>query len=87
MTDYEKQMIRANTSMSAFTFFLDDMTKLEVLKKLKELGIEQKKGSLSATIRVLLSKFAKGDFDSLDLVKVIETEYLFTTKKNKRSSL
>lgn len=77
--------LRAASNMSAFTFYLDDLTKLEVLKKLKTLGVDQKKGSLSATIRVLLREFANNNTE-IDTAK-IEAEYLFTTTKNKRSTL
>lgn len=90
MTEEQKQIIRTHSTMSAFTLYIDDITKLETIKKLKELGIDEKKGSLAATIRVLLRLFACDTLDTLvdcDLVSLIRSEYLFTTKKNKRSSL
>lgn len=71
--------------MSAVTFYLDDLTKLGVLKRLRALGLDTEKGSLSATIRVLLQEFATGTDDTI--TARIEEEYLFTTKKNKRSSM
>lgn len=84
MTEDEK-LLRENSSMSAFTFYLDDLTKLKALKRLKSLGLDTKKGSLSATIRVLLQQFAKDTDDTIR--SKIEAEYLFTTKKNKRSTM
>lgn len=88
MTENEKQMVRTNTPMSAFTFFLDDVTKLETMKKLRSLGIDCKKGAISATIRMLLSQFANDVFDDkVNLKAAIEKEYLFSVAKNKRSSL
>lgn len=88
-TDEEKASVRMHSPMSAFTFYLDDVTKLEVLKKLRELGVDGKKGSLAATIRVLLSIFAQQEDVALDqmIAERIKQEYLFTTKKNKRSSM
>jgi hypothetical protein len=81
--------LRMHSKMSAFTFYIDDLTKLSVIKKLKTLGIDEKKGSISATIRVLLRLFAEHNLDiwECDIVDLIKDEYLFTTKKNKRSSL
>jgi hypothetical protein len=81
------KMIREATNMSAFTFYLDDLTKLKVIKKLKGLGVDPKKGALSATIRVLLNEFADDAFTGNSIVEKIESEYTFTTKKNNRSSL
>lgn len=79
------KVIRENSKMSAMTFYLDDLTKLRVLQRLKELGLDTEKGSLSATIRVLLAEFASSTDDTIK--SKIEAEYLFTTKKNKRSRL
>lgn len=84
MTDEEK-MLREHSNMSAVTFFLDDITKLKVLKRLRSLGIDTKKGSLSATIRVCLQQFAESTDDTIR--SKIEAEYIFTTKKNKRSTM
>lgn len=83
--DKEERQLREHTNMSAVTFYLDDMTKLRVLRRLHELGLDTKKGSLSATIRVCLNEFAQSKDDSIR--DKIEAEYLFTTKKNKRSSM
>lgn len=89
MDQQHKQELREVTSMKAFTFYLDDITKLEVLKKLQKLGITTAKGSLSALIRVLLAEFAENDNPLVDtyVAERVQEEYLFTTKKNKRSTL
>ena len=88
-TPEEKRELRKHSSMKAFTFMLDDVTKLEVLKRLKENGCDTKKGTLSALIRVLLNHFANtSNDDFLEYVfDEVQKEYLFTTKKNKRSSM
>lgn len=76
--------------MSAFTFYLDDETKLVVQQRLSMIMPEAKKGALAALIRVLLRQFADMPFDD-DMfdyyIDAIEAEYLYTTKKNKRSKL
>ena len=90
MTNEEKRFVREHTRMKAFTFMLDDVTKLEVLKKLKAIGVDTKKGSISALIRVLLNEFVEvhaGDPVMSELARKIKEEYIFTTKKNKRSSM
>jgi hypothetical protein len=87
MTDKD---LRTHSKMSAFTFYLDDMTKLKVLQKLKANGCDTQKGSLSALIRVLLNLYAElpDDDPNLDMIsKLVVGEYLFTTRKNKRSTL
>lgn len=89
MTQEEKRAIRLHSSMSPFTLYIDDVTKLEVMKKLKYLGIDTAKGSIAATIRVLLSHFVENNdaqFDEM-MTRRIKEEYLFTTKKNKRSTM
>lgn len=90
LTNEHKRELREHMSMKAFTFMLDDVTKLIVLQKLKELGLDTKKGSISALIRVLLNHFAAtstADPAMTELTKEIEEEYIFTTKKNKRSTM
>ena len=89
LTDDEKQIIRENTSMKLTNFYLDDVTKLEVLQKLKAHGLDTKKGTLSALIRVLLRQFAETHSTEWveRTVTEVQREYLFTTKKNKRSKL
>lgn len=90
MTEEHKKELREHSRMKAFTFMLDDITKLEVLKKLKAIGLDTKKGSISALIRVLLTHFAEtpaGDPVMDELAKEVKKEYLFTTKKNKRSTM
>ena len=69
---------------------LDDVTKLLVLQKLKENGLDTKKGTISALIRVLLNYFTDliPDDPTFEyIVQKVEEEYLFTTKKNKRSTM
>ena len=91
MNKDQEKILREVSSMSAFTFYLDDITKLKALRKLKRLELDTKKGSLSATLRVLLNLFAEdrlvSGISNEDMVELIRAEYLFTTKKNKRSSL
>lgn len=88
MTESDKE-IRANTAMKPFNFYLDDITKLNVLKRLRGLGLDTAKGSISALIRVLLNYFAQTDDTKFVLMmsELIKDEYIFTTKKNKRSKL
>lgn len=83
----KEKMVRGAENMSAFTFYLDDYTKVRVLEKLRRVGLDTKKGALSATIRVLLNEFAEDTSAESSIVEKIKNEYLFTTKKNKRSSL
>lgn len=81
----EDKIIRENMSMDQMSFYLDKLTKLKVLKRLQALGLDTKKGSISATIRVLLADFADSTDNSI--AKRIQEEYLFTTTKNKRSTM
>ena len=90
MTEEHKKELREHSRMKAFTFMLDDITKLEVLQKLKKYGLDTKKGSISALIRVLLNYFVDLTDDDIDIeyfVHKVNEEYLFTTKKNKRSTM
>lgn len=89
LTEEQKKHLREVSNMKAFTFYLDDITKMTVLRKLRELGVDTKKGSLSALIRVLLTEFAENDNSVYDeyIGARVQEEYLFTTKKNKRSTL
>jgi len=80
------RIIRENMSMSQTSFYLDDLTKLRVIRRLKALGLDTDKGTISATIRVLLRRFTEQKEDAT-LVDEINSEYLFTTKKNKRSTM
>ena len=76
--------------MSAFTFYLDNETKLAVQQRLSMIVPDATKGALAALIRVLLRDFMSLPFDDhvFDFYKkAIEEEYLYTTKKNKRSKL
>lgn len=90
MTDEQKRELREHMSMKAFTFMLDDVTKLLVLQKLRKNKLDTKKGTMSALIRVLLNYFVSliQDDPTLEyIVQEVEKEYLFTTKKNKRSTM
>ena len=89
MTNETKRAIREISNMKPFMFYLDDVTKLQVLQKLRENGLDTKKGTLSALIRVLLTQFAESDLSEwIEMTcNQVEQEYLFTTKKNKRSKL
>lgn len=85
----DEYVLRAMSNMKLFSLYLDDITKYKVLCKLKEMGLDTQKGSLSALIRVLLQDFASATDSAYlaTLVEKINNEYLFTTKKNKRSHL
>lgn len=90
MTKDEKKALRDVSTMKIFNFYLDDPTKQEVLQKLKDTGFDAKKGTLSALIRALLHLFVELDRDDEIYTKIIVDtyeEYLYTTTKNKRSSL
>ena len=90
MTDKEKKELREHMAMKAFTFMLDDITKLCVLQKLRVNGLDTEKGTMSALIRVLLNYFAElpGNDPTLkSIIDKVESEYIFTTKKNKRSTM
>jgi hypothetical protein len=82
--------LREHMTMKTFNFKLDDVTKLLVLQKLKANGLDTEKGTLSALIRVLLNYFIDliPDDPTLEyLIRKTGEEYIFTTKKNKRSSM
>lgn len=90
MTNEEKRELREHMSMKAFTFMLDDVTKMLVLRKLREAGLDTEKGTISALIRVLLNYFTDliPDDPTFEyIVREVENEYTFTTKKNKRSTM
>lgn len=84
---YKNEDLKPN--MKAFTFYLDDDTKLDALLKLKENNLDTTKGSLSALIRTLLRLYAANEFNDINtkISRQIREEYLYTTSKNKRSSL
>ena len=84
----EEKELRIHSTMHAFTFYLDDITKAKVLRKLQSLGLQDLgKGTLSACIRVLLRVFAETDLLDSNIAEQIAEEYILTTKKNKRSTL
>lgn len=89
ITPEEEKNLRNHMAMSQFCFYLDDLTKLKVLQKLTAMKYDGKKGTLASTIRVLLNMFAEGRFnDQLNIItERIKEEAMFTTKKNKRSSM
>lgn len=90
LTQDEIKKLRENSCMHAFTFNLDDVTKYLVLKRLRENNLDAAKGSISALIRVLLRYFTElidDDPTFKYFIAEIEKEYLFTTKKNKRSTM
>lgn len=76
--------------MSSFTLYIDENTKLAVQQRLSMLVPDANKGTMASLIRVLLRDFVSLPFDDslFDSYKeAIEEEYLYTTKKNKRSKL
>lgn len=90
LTLEEIRELRTHDRMKAFTLYIDDFTKVKVLNKLSRTGCDTKKGTLSALIRVLLNYYAELPDDDLttdQINKLVIGEYLFTTKKNKRSTL
>ena len=90
MTKDEKKAQRDVSAMKLFNFYLDEPTKREVLQKLEDTGFDTKKGTLSALIRALLNFFVELNRDDETYTKIIidtYEEYLYTTTKNKRSSL
>ena len=90
LTPDEIKKLRENSCMHALTFNLDDVTKYYALKRLRENNLDTAKGSISALIRVLLRYFTElidDDPTFQYFIAEIEKEYLFTTKKNKRSTM
>lgn len=90
MNKNDKKALRDTSTMKLFNFYLDDPTKREIIQKLEDTGFDTKKGTLSALIRALLNFFVELDQDDETYTKIIVDtyeEYLYTTTKNKRSSL
>lgn len=76
--------------MQLYAFYVDDETKLAVEQRLSMLVPEAKKGAMAALIRVLLREFVALPFDDASLTSLqekLETEYVYSTKKNKRSKM
>lgn len=76
--------------MQLCTFYLDDETKLAVEQRLSMLVPDTKKGTMAALLRVLLREFVALPFDDHSLTSLqekLEAEYVYSTKKNKRSKL
>ena len=85
-----EEMSQTGQRMRLVTFYLDEPTRLAVEQRLSVITPDAIKGSMGALLRVLLREFCALPFDdtSLDtLQKKIEAEYVYTTKKNKRSKL
>lgn len=76
-------------NMQIFNFYIDEDTKLKAQLKLCEIGVVGEKGALAALIRVLLREF----IDTTDpatlsrIASLVQANYTFTTKRNKRSRL
>lgn len=76
--------------MQLYAFYLDDETRLAVEQRLSMLVPDAKKGAMAALIRVLLREFVALPFDDHSLTSLqekLEAEYVYSTKKNKRSRL
>lgn len=90
LNEEKTKELRTHSRMKAFTFYIDDFTKVKVLNKLSRTGCDTAKGTMSALLRVLLNYYAELPDDDLttnQINKLVVGEYLFTTKKNKRSTL
>ena len=76
--------------MQIYAFYLDEPTKLAVEQRLSMLVPDTKKGAMAALLRVLLREFVALPFDDASLTSLqekLEAEYVYSTKKNKRSRL
>lgn len=76
--------------MQIFAFYLDEPTKLAVEQRLSMLVPDAKKETMAALLRVLLREFVALPFDDASftpLQEKLEAEYVYSTKKNKRSKL
>ena len=76
--------------MQLYAFYLDEPTRLAVEQRLSMLVPDAKKGVMAALIRVLLREFVALPFDDVSLTSLqekLEAEYIYSTKKNKRSKL
>lgn len=76
--------------MQLYAFYVDDETKLAVEQRLSMLVPDVKKGVMAALLRVLLREFVALPFDDASLTSLqekLEAEYVYSTKKNKRSRL
>ena len=72
-----------------FNFYIDEDTKLKAQLKLCEIGVIGEKGALAALIRVLLREFIDEN-DPVTLSRIaslVQVNYAYTTKRNKRSRL
>lgn len=77
------------SQMKMTTLYVDENTLAKVQSRLAALNIEAPKGAVAATVRVMLRLFA--DNRPLpppqELAALIDAEYTYTAKKNKRSKL
>ena len=76
--------------MELYAFYLDKETKLAVEQRLSMLVPDTNKGTMAALLRVLLREFVALPFDDVSLTSLqekLEAEYIYSTKKNKRSKL
>ena len=89
LTEEQKVQLRCVTEMELTNFYIDPLTKVDMLRKLRQLGLQDEKGAFSATIRILLSYFADNKFDGIidDIHTAIRREILLTKSKSKRSTL
>lgn len=76
-------------NMQIFNFYIDEDTKLNAQLKLCEIGVIGEKGALAALIRVLLREFIdENDAARLSYIaSLVQVNYAYTTKRNKRSKL
>lgn len=76
--------------MQLYAFYVDEQTRLTVEQRLSMLVPDVKKGAMAALLRVLLREFVALPFDDASLTSLqekLEAEYIYSTKKNKRSKL
>lgn len=76
--------------MQLYAFYLDEPTRLAIEQRLSTLVPDAKKGVMAALIRVLLREFVALPFDDHSLTSLqekLEAEYVYSTKKNKRSKM
>ena len=76
-------------NMQIFNFYIDEDTKLKAQLKLCEIGVVGEKGALAALIRVLLREFIDVRVTAAVtyIVQKVQSNYTYTTKRNKRSRL
>ena len=72
---------------SLFNFYLDDDKKVETIAKLNRICGEENKGQLASYLRVCVNMLLTVPDDKVkqELIEAIKSEYVLTTKSNKRS--